>query len=201
MIKDTLDHARIFYTSNGFDCAAALTSLHINAKYTLETLCPCHGDVLFGRCSSMCIGILFCSRSLTSLGWRDVRAMLAVWSGEPQINPASLELASIATPHVAGYSLEGKQNGSWQVYQIFCERFGFVPKQRKDASEDRPEIEPSSISEMLLSVYDPRVDDERMRKAFIEATKEERKIGSWFDSLRRDYPQRRECFTSNCIRP
>ena len=48
----------------------------------------------------MCIGILFCSRSLTSLGWRDVRAMLAVWSGEPQINPASLELASIATPHV-----------------------------------------------------------------------------------------------------
>ena len=33
----------------------------------------------------MCIGILFCSRSLTSLGWRDVRAMLAVWSENTMI--------------------------------------------------------------------------------------------------------------------
>ena len=31
-------------------------------------------------CSSMCIGILFCSRSLTSLGWRDVRAILVIVS-------------------------------------------------------------------------------------------------------------------------
>ena len=33
----------------------------------------------------MCIGILFCSRSLTSLGWRDVRPMLAVWSENTMI--------------------------------------------------------------------------------------------------------------------
>ena len=33
----------------------------------------------------MCIGILFCSRSLTSLGWRDVCAMLAVWSENTMI--------------------------------------------------------------------------------------------------------------------
>ena len=131
----------------------------------------------------------------------DIRWVMDVWSGEPQINPASLELASIATPHIAGYSLEGKQNGSWQVYQHFCEHFGFSPKQRKEAPGERSERDSASIGETLLGVYDPRSDDERMRKAFIEATKEERKIGSWFDSLRRDYPQRRECFTSNCIRP
>ena len=108
MIKDTLDHARIFYTSNGFDCAATLTSLHINAKYTLETLCPCHGDVLFGRCSSMCIGVLFCSRSLTSLGWRDARAMLAVWSENTMI----ARQVDAWLGHKRGEAL--KTNENWQ---------------------------------------------------------------------------------------
>ena len=39
MIKDTLDHGAIFYASNDLDCAATHAGLHINAKYTLETLC------------------------------------------------------------------------------------------------------------------------------------------------------------------
>lgn len=39
-------------------------------------------------------------------------AIIDVWNNEPNINLKLLELATIATPHIAGYSLEGKANGT-----------------------------------------------------------------------------------------
>ncbi|MFI3281424.1 MAG: 4-phosphoerythronate dehydrogenase [Rikenellaceae bacterium] len=53
----------------------------------------------------------------------DTEALLAsgnpfvmdVWEGEPQINSQALERALIATPHIAGYSKQGKANASEMV--------------------------------------------------------------------------------------
>ena len=50
----------------------------------------------------------------------DVQAVLDVWEGEPQVDQALADLCVIATPHIAGYSLDGKQRGTAQIYQAFC---------------------------------------------------------------------------------
>ncbi|MCE6984782.1 4-phosphoerythronate dehydrogenase, partial [Pseudomonas frederiksbergensis] len=41
----------------------------------------------------------------------DIQAVLDVWEGEPQVDLALADLCVIATPHIAGYSLDGKQRG------------------------------------------------------------------------------------------
>ncbi|MCF0177050.1 MAG: 4-phosphoerythronate dehydrogenase [Bacteroidales bacterium] len=43
--------------------------------------------------------------------------VLDVWKGEPNINPETLAAADIATPHIAGYSLEGKRNATSAVFK------------------------------------------------------------------------------------
>ncbi len=50
--------------------------------------------------------------------------IIDVWDGEPQINPALLEAADIATPHIAGYSYEGKVNGTVMAVRSVAAYFG-----------------------------------------------------------------------------
>lgn len=40
------------------------------------------------------------------------RAAIDVWNGEPHIDRELLELTAVATPHIAGYSLQGKAMGT-----------------------------------------------------------------------------------------
>jgi erythronate-4-phosphate dehydrogenase len=46
---------------------------------------------------------------------------LDVWPHEPHINTALLHAADIATPHIAGYSLQGKRNASQMILQAFAQ--------------------------------------------------------------------------------
>lgn len=50
-------------------------------------------------------------------------AIVDCWEGEPDINPRLLEAASIATPHIAGYSFDGKARASQMVLDAICRRF------------------------------------------------------------------------------
>jgi erythronate-4-phosphate dehydrogenase len=50
-------------------------------------------------------------------------AALDVWPDEPFISQDWLEAVQVATPHVAGYSLEGKQAGTEMIYRAFCKAF------------------------------------------------------------------------------
>jgi erythronate-4-phosphate dehydrogenase len=52
-----------------------------------------------------------------------LHAALDVWPDEPYIARQWLESVCVATPHVAGYSLEGKLKGTEMVYQAFCNKF------------------------------------------------------------------------------
>lgn len=131
----------------------------------------------------------------------DVRVALDVWHGEPCIDEELLERVDIATPHVAGYSLEGKRNGTLQVYQAFCRHFDVAPatppllERRALGVADRvvcPENIDHQWAEYLLAAYNPLKDAQRMRQAFLAADTERRAQGFWFDQLRRDYPERRE---------
>ena len=50
--------------------------------------------------------------------------IIDVWDGEPQINLDLLDAADISTPHIAGYSYEGKVNGTVMAVKAFADHFG-----------------------------------------------------------------------------
>ncbi|MBC3466079.1 4-phosphoerythronate dehydrogenase PdxB [Pseudomonas sp. RW10S2] len=129
----------------------------------------------------------------------DVHAVLDVWEGEPQVDLALADLCTLATPHIAGYSLDGKQRGTAQIYQAFCRSQG-LPEQVQladllpspalarldfDASAD-----PAwALATLCRAVYDPRRDDADFRRSLSEDPTEQRAA---FDLLRKQYPVRRE---------
>ena len=59
--------------------------------------------------------------------------ILDVWEGEPNIDPSLLQMAAIATPHIAGYSVDGKANGTAACVQQLMMFFNqqFLPKDWK----------------------------------------------------------------------
>lgn len=67
--------------------------------------------------------------------------IIDVWNNEPAINTALLGAADIATPHIAGYSVEGKANGTLMVVRAAARYFGIgelenyeIPKEMYDKS-------------------------------------------------------------------
>lgn len=54
------------------------------------------------------------------------RFILDVWEGEPSPDPELLDLAYLATPHIAGYSVEAKYAASQRVVSSLCEHFGLA---------------------------------------------------------------------------
>lgn len=125
--------------------------------------------------------------------------VLDVWEQEPRINPQLVDRVWLATPHIAGYSLEGKVQGTEMVYQALC-RFLGLPV-RKKAGQYLPEPALSKLSFTsaaeetgagniaMRSCYDPRRDDARLRLT-MDLPAEDR--GGAFDRLRKNYPVRRE---------
>lgn len=53
-------------------------------------------------------------------------AVLDVWRNEPNINPHLMTLATIATPHIAGYSLQGKAMGTAMTVRAVAAKFGIT---------------------------------------------------------------------------
>jgi erythronate-4-phosphate dehydrogenase len=126
--------------------------------------------------------------------------VLDVWENEPNIDMELLEMIDIGTPHIAGYSLDGKISGMIMIYKAACEHFGLSPKYGIEDFLPEPvvrqlRIEPSTGNEQgalldaVRKIYDIREDDKRLRQI---AEKPEDKRGEYFDGLRKNYHIRRE---------
>ena len=124
-------------------------------------------------------------------------AVLDVWEDEPLPRLPLLERVDIATPHIAGYSYDGKVNGTEQVYKALCE-FLETPV----AWHPAPHLPPPAVPALTLdpaapnalysavsAIYDIMQDDVAMRGLL--ALEPSARAG-YFDLLRREYPQRRE---------
>ena len=122
----------------------------------------------------------------------DIGLVLDVWQSEPCINPELLRVADIATPHIAGYSVEGKMRGTAQIYAAFCRHFGIQASPPEIVQLAGKSLSAESVADGLLSVYDPKEDARAMRAAFARADADSRHSGSWFDNLRKHYPNRYE---------
>ena len=130
---------------------------------------------------------------------QDIQAVMDVWEDEPQVDVELAELCWIATPHIAGYSLDGKLRGTEQIYRAFCQATGLpVEVSLEDlmppAALRRLTFSASAAPQMLLetlcrAVYDPRRDDAAFRRSLAGDATQRR---SAFDRLRKDYPPRRE---------
>jgi erythronate-4-phosphate dehydrogenase len=126
--------------------------------------------------------------------------VLDVWENEPNIDIELLGMVDIGTPHIAGYSLDGKISGLIMIYKAVCEHFELSPKYSIEDFLPEPivpqlKIEPSAGNEQealldaMRQIYDIREDDNRLRKIGEEP---EDKRGEYFDGLRKKYHIRRE---------
>jgi erythronate-4-phosphate dehydrogenase len=126
-------------------------------------------------------------------------AALDVWEGEPNVNRGLLEHCAFASPHIAGYSFDGKVNGTRQIYEAACQFLN-----TKKSWDPSPLLPPPSCREVHLgsakpfqelalaasrAVYDFRRDDEAMR-SIIGLDNNDAPV--FFDKLRKEYPVRRE---------
>jgi erythronate-4-phosphate dehydrogenase len=129
----------------------------------------------------------------------DLQAVLDVWEQEPLVDVALAELCVIGTPHIAGYSLDGRQRGTAQIYQALCAHLGQTPNISLDDLLPGPwlaqmtldaETDPAwALNTLCRGVYDPRRDDADFRRSLVGDSAEQRLA---FDALRKHYPPRRE---------
>lgn len=82
------------------------------------------------------------------------------WEGEPNISPLLLEKAAYATPHIAGYSREGKARATKMAVEAVCRHFGAeVPRIEPEV----PDAPASVTAQALIDSYDPAVDTRALR--------------------------------------
>lgn len=128
----------------------------------------------------------------------DVQAVLDVWEYEPSVDGELADLCVLATPHIAGYSLDGRQRGTAQIYQAYCAFRGEAPGIQLADLLPPPWLaevalnglaEPDLAMAMLCrAVYDPRRDDADFRRKLTDNDAQQR---SAFDALRKGYPTSR----------
>lgn len=109
-------------------------------------------------------------------------AVIDVWENEPTIDLSLLRQVWIGTPHIAGYSADGKANATRMSLHALCEFFGLDANFNIEAPlPEHTTIEAQDYHQALLKMYDPRQDSLRLKT---EPGK--------FEWLRGNYPLRRE---------
>jgi erythronate-4-phosphate dehydrogenase len=126
--------------------------------------------------------------------------VLDVWEGEPNIDVELLGMVDLASPHIAGYSFDGKVAGMIMIYRSLCERFGLAPEFDVTDFLPVPEIPRLEVEtgdagdDELLARIAERIysisRDDRDTRQIANQPRESR--GRFFDSLRKNYPVRRE---------
>lgn len=117
---------------------------------------------------------------------KNVLACIDTWSGEPEINEELLRAAFIATPHVAGYSAQGKANATSMVVGDLARRFalpikGWYPKEVNPVR--RGIINWGELLAHMDSYYDIAAETNVLKGAQRE-----------FEAMRREYRYRQEFF-------
>ena len=110
--------------------------------------------------------------------------IIDTWEHEPHINEELLKVAYIATPHIAGYSADGKANATRMSLEALC-RFFHIDAKFEILPPALPSINFSTDEEeAFLQRYNPLYDSERLKNA-----------PEKFEWFRGNYPLRRESVT------
>ncbi|MCX6144203.1 MAG: 4-phosphoerythronate dehydrogenase PdxB [Ignavibacteriales bacterium] len=125
--------------------------------------------------------------------------LLDVWEHEPEIDRDLLDLVDIGTPHIAGYSADGKANGTSMSVQALSRFFGldlnaWIPQTVPPPERPIIELDCTGLDQQAIFVrlvrhtYDILTDDRRLRES-----------PQTFEKQRGKYPLRRE-FTAYTVR-
>jgi erythronate-4-phosphate dehydrogenase len=133
-------------------------------------------------------------KALLSRRRRVGAVVLDVWENEPAINFKTLAQADIATPHIAGYSYDGKVRGARMLYEAAAAIFKNA-RRWSEAVSEKGSVEEiidirgarRSLACALSAAYPIMEDDARLRKI---VDQEQPKV--YFDELRKKYPKRLE---------
>jgi erythronate-4-phosphate dehydrogenase len=164
-------------------------TLHLADEALLRQLKP--GTILINACRGPVVdnaALLACLNDGQALF-----TVLDVWEGEPELNLALLERVDIGTPHIAGYTLEGKARGTTQVFEAFSAFIGqpetvslntLLPPPEFSRVSLHGKLDQTALKRLAHLVYDVRRDDAPLRKVAGQAGE--------FDKLRKFYKERRE---------
>lgn len=127
--------------------------------------------------------------------------VLDVWEGEPVIDQHLLEQVTRGTPHIAGYSYDGKLAATKLLYRAVVNHFSLAPAAHATAPHPATNISlpahyglAQSVRHLIQARYAIAEDDERLRAC--TSGVEPAAAGHNFDRLRREYPVRRELLGS-----
>lgn len=128
-----------------------------------------------------------------------LHAILDVWEEEPEVDPDLLAHCTIATPHIAGYSRDGKLRGTEMMAgavagwlgseEVWHPSSALTPKAGTLTLGEETRDPHKDLLSILLQACPIDRDDVRLRELF-PLSPEERRTG--FDRLRKEYPVRRE---------
>lgn len=136
----------------------------------------------------------------------DLNVVLDVWEPEPDISLELLDKVLLGSPHIAGYSYDGKLNGTEMIYQALCRHLTQEPQSslnvlvppltnnqlRIDENIDKNNNIFNIAKALIKQVYDIAADDARLRALAVQALAGNAVFGEGFDDLRKHYPVRRE---------
>lgn len=128
---------------------------------------------------------------------KNLNVALDVWENEPDVDLSLLERVKIATPHIAGYTLEGKVNGTVMIFNSVNEFLGTkyhfdfnLPEVKHNQLDyNKSEFDLIEFENLISRIYDIESDTNQMRK-MLYFNREDRI--KYFDTLRKNYPLRRE---------
>jgi erythronate-4-phosphate dehydrogenase len=125
-------------------------------------------------------------------------AVLDVWEHEPAIDAGLLGHVLLGTPHIAGYSLEGKMNAARMMFDALVQHFGLklpwkepegLPGGGSEVAVHSAGSDQGVVCGVVTRCYDIEQDDTRLRLTELLAPEERARA---FRTLRAEYPVRRE---------
>jgi erythronate-4-phosphate dehydrogenase len=115
-----------------------------------------------------------------------------VWEHEPFIDKQILKEAQIATPHIAGYSVQSKVRGIHMIYRIICEKKLIQPQSVPPIfmQDQTLKLAGNSLKwyDIVLAIFNPLMISTKMREALLPA----KELGPLFDEMRHQFNERYE---------
>lgn len=121
-----------------------------------------------------------------------------VWPHEPNISKSLLERAILATPHIAGYTIESKRRGTVMLYDALCKEKDLnAPKQMDDLPKHQITFagDIHFWQDVVLGVYNPVIATAMMRSTLLPAEN----LATLFDEMRHQFTFRHELAYSTVV--
>jgi erythronate-4-phosphate dehydrogenase len=193
-----LSHADIVSCHVPLTSAGKFPSLHMLGKKELASLK--NNALLINSGRGAVIDTIALSQELdrrTAINTK-LKVVLDVWENEPVVDHELLNKIAFGTPHIAGYSIEGREQGTFMIYQALCSYLKQSPSiyaqsllttnkitVAVDSIFDQKILSDSTdnfknFNRLLLSCYNSMIDHQALCQV------------NNFDELRKNYPARRE---------